>query len=568
MTIRHFATVADGVRTLFQYGAMGGWADGQLVGQFLAGRDQGEAALGILIQRHGPRVLSVCRRVLGDAHLAEDAFQATFLVLVEKASRLQDRDLLSNWLYGVAYRTAKKARARDARRRAIERRAAVFQDAPAADPDRAELRAVIDEEIRRLPERYRTPLILCHLEGLQHQEAARRLGCPVGTVESRLSRARDQLRSRLVRRGLAPTSAAIIAAVLPSSSSASATPPIGPSLKAALATVCGLAGSSTSLTISLARREVRGLFWPHGGAAASTLVVCAGLAAAGLLAYQAQGTTARPKPTLPPPAVTAEPLPVPEEVATPVPKPAERRSTDATLRPVRSPSAVASPLAGITIDGRLDDWPRDLPRYAIRNRLVGRSSYDGSASDAANPAAWFMVGYDRETGLVYLAAEVRDSEVVADASDPFHTDALEVYVDGAFTERSIAGPVDEWPNKYPPQDMPVLQYAAVPGRVAAYADPRDANPSLVYGRIDRTTTRMKWASNQGVTTYEWAIQPFDRYPDRPTRLEPGKRIGLEVVVVDKDPSRSRPSFLSWGRSPRVFKGLDAGSLGELILDER
>ena len=116
--------------------------------------------------------------------------------------------------------------------------------------------------------------------------------------------------------------------------------------------------------------------------------------------------------------------------------------------------------------------------------------------------------------------------------------------------------------------MPVLQYAGLAGEVPAYGDRFKANPSLVYARTREPRTRMKYRREGRTTTYEWAIQAYDRFPDVPTRLEPGKRIGLEVAVVDKDSDRSKPAFLTWGSPPEVFKGFDAESLGELFLAEK
>jgi hypothetical protein len=304
---------------------------------------------------------------------------------------------------------------------------------------------------------------------------------------------------------------------------------------------------------------------PHVGAAVSTLVVCAGMATAAIVAYRAEGTPAPlsvpEKPT--PPSVLVQDTPEPKSFPT-FAFSAQQGvlNPDEALRPVRSPSAVAAPLNDIVVDGHLDDWPKDLPRYRILNRLLRHSAYDPSASEAANPDAYFMVGYSQRAGLIYLAAVVRDEDMVAKAGGVLQTDALEVYVDGAFTERSMAEPSF---SDLAAEDMPALQYVGLPGHIPAYNDPRGANPSLLYGRIDKTSTKMKFRREGDATIYEWALQAFDRYPDRPTHLEPGKRIGLEVVVVDKDRTRPRPSFLSWGTSPRVFKGFDAGSLGELIL---
>ena len=171
-----------------------------------------EAAFEALVARHGPMVLGVCRRALADPDDVEDAFQATFLVLVRRARSVRVGDSLGRWLYGVARRVAAKARARSERARAAVRTARRSSRSPRSRPaDRVELLAALDEEVSRLPEKYRAPVVLCHLEGLSHAEAAARLRWPVGTVSGRLSRARDLLRDRLVRRGLAPTAGSMVA---------------------------------------------------------------------------------------------------------------------------------------------------------------------------------------------------------------------------------------------------------------------------------------------------------------------------------------------------------------------
>jgi RNA polymerase sigma factor (sigma-70 family) len=174
--------------------------DSHLLNCFVTDRDS--AAFRSLVIRHGPMVLQVCRAVLQNPHEAEDAFQATFLVLVRKAQSIQDPELLGGWLRGVAYRTAVRARCHAARRRVIERTRA---DMPPATHGHEELtsefRQMIRDELDRLPDSYREPLTLCYMEGLTHQEAASRLGWPVGTVKVRLVRGRRLLRERLDRRG-------------------------------------------------------------------------------------------------------------------------------------------------------------------------------------------------------------------------------------------------------------------------------------------------------------------------------------------------------------------------------
>jgi RNA polymerase sigma factor (sigma-70 family) len=201
-----------------------GPTDGQLLGTFVARRDG--AAFEALLRRHGPMVLSVCRRVLGDAHSAEDAFQATFLVLVRKAAGLRSRDLVGNWLYGVAYRTALKARAMSAKRRTKERRATeLARSDNHEDWVSSELLGQLDRELGRLPEKYRVPVVLCELEGRSRKEVARTLGLPEGTLSWRLAQAKKMLAKKLSRQGPA-LSAGAVAAVLSQGAASAALPPL------------------------------------------------------------------------------------------------------------------------------------------------------------------------------------------------------------------------------------------------------------------------------------------------------------------------------------------------------
>jgi RNA polymerase sigma factor (sigma-70 family) len=176
--------------------APAGPADRELLERFT--RQHDEAAFAALVVRYGPMVLSVCRRVLGHVQEAEDAFQATFLVLVRKADAITRPDLLGNWLYGVAVRTARKARIRVARRLHHERQAAVAsRDSPQHDAGLHDLLSQLDDELERLPDKYRAPLVLCYLDGLTNEEAAGRLGWPTGSISYRLTRGREMLRQRL-----------------------------------------------------------------------------------------------------------------------------------------------------------------------------------------------------------------------------------------------------------------------------------------------------------------------------------------------------------------------------------
>jgi RNA polymerase sigma factor (sigma-70 family) len=197
--------------------------DGQLLECFIARRE--EAAFAALVHRHGPMVLGVCRRVLDHCHDADDAFQATFLLLVRKAASVTPREQVGSWLYGVAYRTALKARGLAAKRRDREQRLpARTAPPPTDDLLRGELRAVLDRELSRLPEKYRAPVVLCDLEGKSRKDVARQLRLNEGTLSSRLATARRLLAKPLARRGLLPAGAAL-GAVLATGAASAAVPP-------------------------------------------------------------------------------------------------------------------------------------------------------------------------------------------------------------------------------------------------------------------------------------------------------------------------------------------------------
>lgn len=201
-------TASRNVQTLFRVGAVGDIGDGQLLEQFIANRNG--AAFEVLLERHGPMVWGVCLRVLGDYHDAEEAFQAAFLALVRKAASVSPRESVGNWLYGVARRTALKLKTALARRRARERQLSLVRELGSLQHDPwHELGPVLDQELGRLPERYRCPIVLCDLEGRTRSEAARQLGWPEGTVASRLARGRELLAGRLTRLGVAPSSGAL-----------------------------------------------------------------------------------------------------------------------------------------------------------------------------------------------------------------------------------------------------------------------------------------------------------------------------------------------------------------------
>jgi RNA polymerase sigma factor (sigma-70 family) len=203
-----------------------GLSDTQLLENFVTRHD--EPSFEVLVWRHGAMVLAVCTRVLGDPHEAEDAFQATFLVFARKAGSIGRGEVVAAWLYKVAFRVALRLRSAAAKRPAS---GAMVDEVPAPEPadvDWADLGPVLDDEIARLPEKYRTPLVLCHLEGRTNEEAAAMIGCPKGTILSRLSRGRERLRARLARRGVTLTATALAFYLTQSSASAAVPPTLVP----------------------------------------------------------------------------------------------------------------------------------------------------------------------------------------------------------------------------------------------------------------------------------------------------------------------------------------------------
>jgi RNA polymerase sigma factor (sigma-70 family) len=200
--------VAGQLRTLYELGAIGDLSDRQLLERFNSGEaDHAELAFAALVERHGPMVLRVCSALLRNPHDAQDAFQATFLVLARKASALDPRRPLAGWLYLVAYHLALRLRAVAARRRRCETRAACHRpahdaNAAAANLEKQEVHHVLREELDRLPERIRAPLVLCYLQGQTHAEAARTIGMPRGSIAKRIGEGLEQLRQRLTHRGI------------------------------------------------------------------------------------------------------------------------------------------------------------------------------------------------------------------------------------------------------------------------------------------------------------------------------------------------------------------------------
>jgi RNA polymerase sigma factor (sigma-70 family) len=236
------------LRSVLERQAAAGIKDGDLLKYYVQQRD--EAAFETLVRRHGPMVMGVCRRVLHNLHDAEDAFQATFLVLVRKASTLLSPNTVSNWLYGVAYRTAQEAK-RTARRRR-EKEASMVRRNQTQEDSWTDVRPVLDQELERLPDKYRAVVVLCDLEGKTRKEAARHLGWPEGSVAGRLARGRVLLATRLTKRGVALSGGALAAILSQNGSGCARASVVSATIKAASLFAAGQAATAEVISARVA----------------------------------------------------------------------------------------------------------------------------------------------------------------------------------------------------------------------------------------------------------------------------------------------------------------------------
>jgi RNA polymerase sigma factor (sigma-70 family) len=318
-------SVVRQIGSLFDGGSVVGLTDRQLIERFNDRRDAtGEAAFAALVTRHGPTIMHVCRQLLDDHH-AEDAFQAVFLVLACKARSIRDPDKLGNWLYGVALRTAKKARGRLARRYKNEVGSAMRHHGsssgvpvePMVQPAEQRVMAreqaeILHREIDRLPGPFRLPIVLCYFEGLTLEEAAHRLRCPAGTVRSRLARACDKLRRGLTRRGVVLSAAGLVAALSSRSASASISSPLCDiTTRAAINFAAGQSatGALSTSAMALAQEVLRAMFVHKLRLIATTLLLLAAVATGAGYLTRSLASQNEPKrqPDAPQPQVAARP---------------------------------------------------------------------------------------------------------------------------------------------------------------------------------------------------------------------------------------------------------------------
>src|SRR5262245_53303158 len=343
----------------------GGMTDGQLLECFLALRE--EAAFAALVRRHGPMVLGVCRRVLRNTHDAEDAFQATFLVLVRKAASLRVREVIGNWLYGVAYHTALKARAATLKRRTKEAQVMHMSRRDERVEDTCtDWQPLLDLELNRLPDKYRETVVLCDLEGKTRKEAARQLGIPEGTLSGRLTTARRRLAKCLARHGFMLPAGVLAALLSPNAMSACLPAPLVVStVKSAALLAAGqtAAAVASANVAAITEGVLRAMLMIRLKVTAAFLIVAAFLAAgSGSLAPRSQA------------GATAD---------RPVANAAQPRTTPAAVQEREQEKVRRQPRDGITLTGKLEAV--DTDRNSVTVSFFSRQ--EGTSTDKTFPLA-------------------------------------------------------------------------------------------------------------------------------------------------------------------------------------
>ncbi len=348
-------------------------SDGQLLHRFAV--DGEEEAFAALVRRHGPMVLGVCRRILRHGCDAEDAFQVTFLVLFRRARALDRAGSLANYLYTVAYHAALKARANRSRRRQCEKEVRDMPQTPAASAQLwTDLQPILDEELTRLPDRYRAAVVLCYLQGKTNEEAARLLGCATGTIKSRLARARDLLRTRLARRGVA-LSGGLLAALL--AEHATAAVPSELAAAALRTTLLVGAGEGTAAAAALADGVLKLLFVTRAKVATGLLFALGTfLIAAGAWTRPSRAESAAESPASAVAPAAAAPAP-PAPRASAKAETAQTTVTGRVLDPAGKPLAAAD----VVVCGRQGLLLSSTSWWArFRNEVLGRTKSDKDGS--------------------------------------------------------------------------------------------------------------------------------------------------------------------------------------------
>lgn len=433
--------------------------DRQLLERFAGERD--ESAFAVLIDRHGAMVRNLCRRVLRDDAAADDAFQATFLVLASKAGNTGWRDCLGSWLWAVAYRVASKAKVSAQRRLRHERR---VQPRAASQPENvavtAELRDVLDTELSRLPDKYRLPVVLCYLEGRSNEEAAVQLSWPKGTVAGRLSRARELLRRRLERRGLLLTSEAL-ALALAGDSAAVAAPLAAATCHAAYLFALGEPTASAGVSaavIELTKGVLKTMWHTKVKFTVVTALVLAtvGLGAGWAVSLVTNGRSVKP------PVVDAAPLPAED-------KPAAKPDVSVRKLTFKNPGRLPEGARDVKTYGSLDEATKALGED-VTKQFAGQIDF---AKEQLVRVRWDTSGPPFGT-LEHRVSKDKDGpQVVFHVKEPnvqVRGQALKIGEDYFAVTAKIkvslgGGQADKQPNK--PEVPPVEPEQSAPGRPPA-----------------------------------------------------------------------------------------------------
>ena len=504
------------IRRLFDEGTLTGLADAQLLDRFVARRDEGAFAV-LVVERHGPMVLAVCRGVLKDVNNAEDAFQATFLVLFRKASGLRGGGSLGSWLYRVAYRIAIRANAVAARRRerSWEDEAMAAESASSkkaeAELDR-ELLPMIHQEIDRLPDRYRAPIALCYLEGRSYEEVAHQLGWPIGTVGSRLARARELLKSRLARRGVTATSGALAILLAREATaapagwvSATTRAAMGLSRTANVATAAGAVSAAVALSNQILRRML--VIKLIQAAALMTAV-----ASAGLLAWTSIGTGDEPKRPAAAMKVAAKAQARPADD----PKPKDAMPGKVSIKGrVIAPDSKPVPSASIYVGQSQFGWKIEP---MARTDAEGRFQFDLDTEKERRGQTRFILGRDWKLEKAELTAVA-----------PGY---------GAAWSGTFRAGVDDLELRLVPDDVPLrgrvldMQGRPVPGvtvKVSGIYDP----PAETSTPCSRPEQSAETDSPGGFYTAGWSTKEGSRWIQRTIKPGPDGRFRIDGAGRDR-----------------------------------
>lgn len=500
--IRHLRKMARGCEAA-QVG------DAELLERFITYRDEG--AFEVLVRRHGPMVLGVCKRILRNQADAEDALQATFLVLVRKATSIRPRTQVGSWLHGVAYKTALKARAMNQKRRVKEREAAAKQVRQTADDTWEALLEILDGELNALPEKYRLPIILCDLEGLSYREAAARLKCPQGTLSGRLTRARALLARRVAHRG-GPEGTASLAAFLAHNASTSLPASLmAGTIRAGAALAVGKALTETAVSTKVALL-VEGvlkmvLLSKLKMATGGFLLLVAVLAGGWLSADRFAAHASEPRDDHAPRIEDKPRAPAPKILVTK--RPGESPEAEFVVRNMqRERKSVSFVVAGTSAPVLCLPVKGDLC-VLVGDRQVG--------IDALLPGSKIRIRVDATNRVIQemrILEQAKKVPVIKKASDLAHLDAPdegEVLRAMVPVPRSIPGVVEVFRDNI----------QIVTERMIQHADPPRVYPGVGEAKL----VHCHWK----VTVYYSEIVQYSYpYPERRTRP------ATEVVYIDKD----------------------------------